>query len=95
MFTLRRQPQPVYSINPNPSGDLIATGTLEGYVSVFSLEDGSLVREIKGVGDTFDVSWSHDGSKMSCCFSSGALHVLDYSSVTSPAEKSGSMATSE
>ena len=78
VFTLRRQPHPVYSISPNPSGTLIATGSLGGYVSVFSLEDGSMVNEIRGSGDTFDVAWSYDGTKISCCFSSGALHILDY-----------------
>ena len=81
VFTLRRQPHPVYSISSDPSGALIATGSLGGYVSVFSLENGSLVREIKGPGDTFDVAWSYDGTKMSCCFSSGALHVLDRQSM--------------
>ena len=77
VHTLRRQAQPVYSIAPNPRGELLATGSLGGYVSVFSLVDGSLVREIRGGGDTFDVSWSHDGTMLSSCFSSGALHVLD------------------
>ena len=95
VFTLRRQPQPVYSISPNPSGTMIATGSLGGYVSVFSLEDGSLIREIRGSGDTFDVAWSHDGSKMSCCFSSGALHVVDRQLMVTETTESKSMATSE
>jgi len=77
IHTLRRQQQPVYSISPNPTGEFIATGSLGGFVAIFSLVDGSLIREIKGNGDTFDVSWSHDGSLMSCCFSSGTLHVFD------------------
>ena len=52
---------------------------------MFSLGDGSLTREIRGSGDTFDVSWSFDGSLMSCCFSSGALHVLEASSMAATA----------
>ena len=35
------------------------------------------VREIKGLGDTFDVSWSYDGAMLCSCFSSGALFILD------------------
>ena len=41
------------------------------------------VHESKGCGDTFDVSWSHDSTMLSACFSSGLLHVLDYSSIIS------------
>ena len=32
---------------------------------------------MKGPGDTFDVSWSCDGSLLSACFSSGSLVVQD------------------
>ena len=48
VYNLRRQAQPVYSIAPSPTGDYIATGSLGGYVSVWSLHDGSLVHESKG-----------------------------------------------
>ena len=34
---------------------------------------------MKGPGDTFDVSWSHDGALLSACFSSGTLVVQDAS----------------
>lgn len=40
------------------------------------------VREVHGTGDTFDVSWSHDGTMLCSCFSSGSLHVLDVSNQT-------------
>jgi transducin (beta)-like 1 len=33
------------------------------------------VREMRGSGDTFDVSWSFDGSMLCSCFSSGVLQV--------------------
>jgi WD40 repeat protein len=56
VFNLRKEAQPVYSIAPSPTGDFIATGSLGGFVSVWSLKDGSLAHESKGSGDTFDVS---------------------------------------
>jgi len=31
---------------------------------------------MKGMGDTFDVSWSHDGKMLCGCFSSGSLQVV-------------------
>jgi len=79
VFNLRRQAQPVYSIAPSPSGDYLATGSLGGSVTVWSLKDGSVIREMRGQGDTFDVSWSHDGSMLCACFSSGTLLVIDMS----------------
>ena len=77
VFILRRQNQPVYSIASSPSGDYLAAGSLGGYLTIYNLKDGSVVHEIKGVGDTFDVSWSHDGSMLSACFSSANLIILN------------------
>lgn len=37
------------------------------------------MHEMKGPGDTFDVSWSFDGTLLSACFSSGSLIVQDVS----------------
>ena len=82
VHSLRRHSQPVYSIAPSPNGNFIATGSLGGHVTVWSIQNntsGSLVREIRGEGDTFDVSWSHDGGYLCACFSSGALHVSEFS----------------
>lgn len=46
---------------------------------MWSLTNGNLIRDVHGTGDTFDVSWSHDGTMLCSCFSSGSLHVLDVS----------------
>ena len=43
VHNLQRQMQPVYSIAPSPNGDLLATGSLGGYVCVWNMADGSLV----------------------------------------------------
>jgi WD40 repeat protein len=59
------------------AGEYIATGSLGGNVSVWSLSKGVPLREIQGNGDTFDVSWSADGSLLCSCFSSGMLCVMD------------------
>lgn len=79
-YNLRRQAQPVYSISPSPDGNFLATGSLGGYVTVWNLNDGTFVREIRGDGDTFDVSWSADGTMLCACFSSGSLSVIDMQS---------------
>ena len=77
IHSLRRYGEPVYSIAPSPSGDMLATGSLGGYVTVWNMDDGSLERELRGNGDTFDVSWSKDGKLLSSCFSCGNLQILD------------------
>ena len=74
---LNRHIQAIYSIAPSPNGKYLATGSLGGYVCVWSLEDGSLKLEFRGSGDTFDVNWSHDGTMLSTCFSSGVLNIVD------------------
>jgi transducin (beta)-like 1 len=79
MFDLCRQTQPVYSLAPSPNGEYVATGSLGGNVSIWSLQQGEAVRELQGSGDTFDVSWSADGGLLCSCFSSGMLCVLDTS----------------
>lgn len=43
MHNLKRQMQPVYSIAPSPNGEFLATGSLGGFVCVWSMKDGSLV----------------------------------------------------
>eukprot|EP01032_Pedospumella_encystans_P016381 gene16381-18691_t len=77
VYNLCKQVQPVYSLAPSPDGEFIATGSLGGNVSIWSLRKGDCLREIQGTGDTFDVSWSADGSLLCSCFSSGMLCVVD------------------
>ena len=43
VYSLGQYTQPVYSVSPSPYGFLLATGSLGGHVSVWSLRDGSLV----------------------------------------------------
>ena len=44
LFDLKRYGQPVYSLCANPAGNILAAGSLGGYVTLWSLSDGSLVR---------------------------------------------------
>lgn len=58
------------------TGTLLAVGSLKGYVTLWNLKSGAMVREIKEQGDTFHVSWSTDGKMLSSCFSKGLIHVM-------------------
>jgi WD40 repeat protein len=43
VYNLCKQVQPVYSLAPSPNGEFIATGSLGGNVSIWSLTKGELV----------------------------------------------------
>eukprot|EP00600_Ochromonadales_sp_CCMP1393_P001326 CAMPEP_0174990822 /NCGR_PEP_ID=MMETSP0004_2-20121128/21535_1 /TAXON_ID=420556 /ORGANISM="Ochromonas sp., Strain CCMP1393" /LENGTH=674 /DNA_ID=CAMNT_0016244473 /DNA_START=126 /DNA_END=2150 /DNA_ORIENTATION=+ len=94
LFNLCKQVQPVYSLAPSPNGEYIATGSLGGNVSIWSLAEGQSVRELDGFGDTFDVSWSADGSLLCSCFSSGRLCVIDTSITVNNKPSSSSSSSS-
>lgn len=76
VHNLKRSMQPCYSIAANPEGTILAVGSLKGYVTLWNLKDGSLLREFKEPGNTFNVSWSHDGKMLCSCFSKGIVHVM-------------------
>jgi transducin (beta)-like 1 len=77
LHTISRHNQAVYSLAPSPNGQLLAVGSLGGYVSVWKLSDGTLSSEFRGTGDTFDVSWSADGTLLSSAYSSGSVRLTD------------------
>lgn len=68
---------PVYSLASSPNGNFLVSGSLGGNISIWNVKDGTLIKEINGTGDTFDVNWSHDGKFLSACFSSGALLIIN------------------
>lgn len=81
IYNLTKQATPVYSLAPSPNGKWLISGSSGGNVAIWSLETGQFVKEVQGSGDTFDVSWSYDGSLLSFCFSSGTLLVLEAESL--------------
>lgn len=53
LLDLSRHGQPVYSLATNPMGNILAAGSLGGYVTLWSMEDGSMVSvRFMGVCDT-------------------------------------------
>lgn len=88
VFSLSQHAQPVYSLAPSPVSHLLAAGSLGGSVCIWSLLTGELLQEFQAEGDTFDVSWSHDGSLLCCAFSSGKVLVFPANAVaTTPVKQ--------
>ena len=55
IFALTRHTQPVYSVAFSPNGQLLASGSFDKSLDVWSVRDGSLVRTYKGAGGIFEV----------------------------------------
>jgi transducin (beta)-like 1 len=75
--TLSKDKQPLYGVACNPSGDLLASGSLGGFLNVWSMKEGICVRTYKGEGDIYDVSFNRTGELLAACFSSSRVTLLD------------------
>lgn len=76
--TLRYHRQPVYAISFSPDGRYLASGSLDGYLAVWSVNDGNLIRTYEGIGGIFEVTWNGNGDRLAACTSERELIVLDF-----------------
>ena len=60
IFALTRHTQPVYSVAFSPNGQLLASGSFDKSLDVWSVRDGSLVRTYKGAGGIFEARLAPD-----------------------------------
>ena len=73
LHTLRKHQDPVYSIAFSPDGKLIASGSFDKWLYIWSTTDGSLVRQYQGGSGIFEVCWNKDGNKLAACFSDNTV----------------------
>lgn len=73
VHVLRKHTQPVYAIDFSPCGNYLASGSLDGALIVWSLEEGRPLRTYQGKGGIFEVTWSRaTGSESSITPSSSS-----------------------
>lgn len=70
----------VYSIAFSPSGDYIASGTLNGVLNIWSTKTGNIVKTYSGNGDIYEVDWNHRGDMVAACFSNSNICVVNFRS---------------
>ena len=69
--------EPVYSVAFSPNGELIASGSFDHTLNVWSVQTGELVKTFRGGGGIFEVAWNATGDKVAACFSDNTVAVVD------------------
>lgn len=75
--TLSAHTDPVYSLSYSPNGQFLASGSFDRCLNIWNAKDGTLVKRFRGAGGIFEVAWNPDGDKVSACFSSNAVCIID------------------
>lgn len=72
------------------TGKWLAAGTHSGRVSLWSLENGEVVQELRvGKGDNYEVAFSHDSQLLAASFVEGSFVVVDTSDLSSLTASAG------
>jgi len=75
--TLRGHGGVVVSARFSPDGSLLASGSFDRRVVVWSVADGTPVRTFEAAGGVLALDWHHSGRALAATFSDGTAAVLD------------------
>jgi len=75
--TLTGHADPVYAIAFSPDGSLLASGSFDRRVLIWSVKDGCVVRDFYGQSGVFEIKWNSAGDRIAACFANSACVVLD------------------
>lgn len=67
----------VYSVSWSPDARLLATGSIDGTVRVWSAGSGALLRSVEADGGVFEVCWDKGGGRLAVSTNAKVLHVID------------------
>lgn len=67
----------VYSLAWSPDARLLATGSIDGRVRLWSAADGALLSTYEAAGGVFDVAWDKAGRRLAASTNAKVAHVLD------------------
>lgn len=82
--TLANHTDPVYSLDFSPNGELLASGSFDRCLCIWSVKDGTLLKKYRGNGGIFEVTWNTTGDKIAACFSNNTVAVLDCRKLQAP-----------
>ncbi len=67
----------VYSVAWSPSAKLLASGSIDGAVRIWSVADGALLKTYKAAGGVFEVCWDKAGTRLAVSTNAKVAHVLE------------------
>jgi transducin (beta)-like 1 len=60
-----------------PDGRILATGSFDGSVLLWDVQEGQVVKEYMAEGGVFDVCWNKDGRRLAVSSKNGQAFVVD------------------
>lgn len=69
---------PVYTVAFSPSGEYLASGSLDKCVHIWSIKEAKIVKTFAGNGGIFEVCWNKEGDKVAACFADNVVCVMDF-----------------
>lgn len=85
--TLAAHTDPVYSLDFSPNGQFLASGSFDRCLNIWSVKEGRVIKQFRGDGGIFEVTWHPDGDKVAACFSSNTVCVIDLRKMTASTTK--------
>ncbi len=76
VHTLRKHQDPVYSISFSNDGQYIASGSFDKWILIWSVTDGTLVRQYKANSGIYEVCWNNNGTQLAASFSDNTVNTL-------------------
>lgn len=77
LTTVGKHTSAVYAVSYSPTSAMIASGSYDRHVRVWSAKDGSLIRSYEGGAGVYSVGWNKDGTKVAASFADDSAVVLN------------------
>ena len=66
------------SLSFSPNGEYLATGSLDKFMHIWSVNDGRLIKRYASNGGIFDISWHYSGEKIAWVTNTNQAFLMDF-----------------